>query len=133
MADFRGILSGSYLTQKSCQVVMNRLNLSLSKVALAAIILFISSSAAFAQVSYTITGTANLQSGPDLLGLDQETVSATATLTQSTPPSTSLITSTSSTNTYANVAGVNVGGIPCATSTPVTATLTDNPGESTRL
>jgi len=108
---------------------MKRFNLSLSKFALAAIILFfISSSAAFAQVTYTVTGIANLLNGPDLLGLDQSTVSATATLTQSTPPSTSLITSTSSTNTYNNVMGIALGGLTCNATPPVAVTLTDNAG-----
>jgi uncharacterized protein (TIGR03437 family) len=108
---------------------MNRLNLFLSRVALAAIIwFFISSSAAFAQVNYTVTGIVTLTSGPDLLGFNGTSVYATATLTQTTAPSNSTVTSTSSTNTYDNVTGITLNGLSCGASPPVAVTLTDNAG-----
>ena len=109
---------------------MNRIQLLLSKVAFGAILLFfISSSASFAQVTYTLSGILNLQSGPDLLGINGQSVTATGTLSQTTPPSSgSLTTSTSSTNVYLGVSGVQLYGAPCDLSSPVTITLTDNVG-----
>jgi uncharacterized protein (TIGR03437 family) len=113
--------------------VINRLNLLLSKVAFGAILLFLVSSSAFAQVNYSITGTLVLTSAPstDPLNLNGQTVTATATISQSATPTSSTTTGTSSSNSYG---GVTVGlGIPglgtimcsAATAGPVTVTLTD--------
>jgi hypothetical protein len=108
---------------------MNRFLLLLSQFAFSAILLFlVSSSTVFAQVNYTLTATLALQSGPDLMGLNGLTVSATAILSQTTPPSNSTTTATSSTNTYTEVSGVALDGVICDTSSPVTVTLTDNLG-----
>src|SRR5271155_710158 len=107
---------------------MNRLKLRLPKVALGAILLFLVSSSAFAQVSYSITGTLVLTSAPstDTIGLNGLTVTATAILSQSMTPSSSTTTGSSSTNTYAGVSGVALGSVICQS--PVTVTLTDNLG-----
>jgi uncharacterized protein (TIGR03437 family) len=108
---------------------MYRLHLFLPKVSLGAILLFlVCAPALFAQVNYTVTATLNLESGPDPLGFDELTVGATATLSQTMPPSNSTTTATSSTNTYTAVSGVALVGATCDTSSPVTVTLTDNLG-----
>src|ERR1700722_15018966 len=112
---------------------MNRLNLLLSRAALAAILLFLASSAAFSQVNYTLTGTLNLASGKDPLGLSGKVVTATATINQTMTPTASTTTSTASSNTYSGVAvAINVGGLPLSctvpSTPPVTVTLTDNVG-----
>src|ERR1700733_6709204 len=109
---------------------MNRLHLLLFKVAFGAILLFaVASSAVYAQVTYNLTGTLNLVSGSDPLGLNGQVVSATATISQSMAPSSSLATATSSSNTYSGVA-VNLAGLSCSTTakTAVTDTLADNVG-----
>ena len=114
---------------------MNRLQLLLSRVAFGAILLFLlSSSAVFAQVTYTLAGTLNLVPGDaDPLSLSGTNVNATATLAQSLTPTSSVLTSTSSANTYT---GVTVGlqilklgtaNFPCDAST-VSVTLTENVG-----
>ncbi len=102
---------------------MNRPNLRLSNTLVVAIILFLAfSSAAYAQVSYAITGTLNLTSGAgtDPLKLAGDTVLAQATLSQGMSGVGST-TPTSSTNTYSNVSGVTVtltgtGGNPSTVS-----------------
>src|SRR5437588_12841071 len=71
-------------------------------------VLAASSSAVWAQsVSYTITGTLTKTGGPDDLMLNGKSVTATATLSQTTVP-TSVATATSVTNTYTNVSGVQL-------------------------
>ena len=112
---------------------MNRFNLLLSKVAFAAILLFLVSSSAFAQVTYSITGTLSLTSGTDPLGLNGKTVTATATLSQSTTPTSSTTTATSSSNSYSGVnVALSIGKLQtsCSASSegPVTVILTDNLG-----
>ena len=93
-----------------------------------------SSSAVFAQVNYTLTGTLTLTSGMDPLGLNGKQVTATATISQTATPSSSSTTASSSTNTYSNVT-VKLAGFDCSTSSapPVSVTLTDNAGASDTL
>ena len=113
---------------------MNRPTLLFSKVAFAAILLFLVSSTALAQVTYTLTGTLNLVSGMDPFGLNGQVLTITATLSQVLPPSSVATTTTSSSNSYSGVtAAVNLGGlgaISCSAEStpPVTVTLTDNVG-----
>src|SRR5579863_4624014 len=120
---------------------MNRINLILSKVAFGAILLFLISSAAFAQVNYSITGTLVLTSDPstDPLGLNGKTVTATASISQSTTPTSSTTTAGSSSNSYGGVTVSleipGVGTISCSPGSagPVTVTLTDNVGSPDTL
>ena len=115
---------------------MNRPQMRLSHTLLIAILLFfVSSSAVFAQVNYTLTGTLVLTSAPatDPLGLNGKTVVATATLSQGATPVSSSTTSSSSTNTYSGVTiGVQVDGLSLSckagSNPPVSVTLTDNVG-----
>ena len=113
---------------------MNRPTLLFSKVAFAAILLFLGSSTALAQVTYTLTGTLSLVSGMDPFGLNGQVLTITATLSQVLPPSSVATTTTSSSNSYSGVtAAVNLGGlgaISCSAEStpPVTVTLTDNVG-----
>src|ERR1700722_6267428 len=106
---------------------MNRLNLLLSKVAFGAILLFVVASSAFAQVTYTITGTLSLTSGTDPLMLNGKTVHAAATINQTATPTSSTTTATTSTNAYSGVT-VTLAGFSCTvpSSPPLTVTLTDN-------
>jgi hypothetical protein len=86
---------------------MYRLHLLLPKVSLGAILLFlVCAPALFAQVNYTVNATLNLESGTDPFGIDGGTPMATATLSQTMPPSNTTTTATSSTNTYTGVSGV---------------------------
>jgi uncharacterized protein (TIGR03437 family) len=118
---------------------MNRSHLRLPHTLLLAILLFlVSSSAVFAQVNYTLTGTLNLTSGSDPLGLSGKQVIATTTISQTATPTTSSTTSSLSTNTYSGVTiGIAVDGLnlSCkATSTPpVSVVLTDNVGAADTL
>ena len=111
---------------------MTRHNLLLSKLGFGAILLFlVSSTAVFAQVNYTITGTLKLTSAPstDPLGLDGKQVNAAATISQGMTPSSSSTTANSSTNTYTGVT-VSLAGLQCSSTSnpPVAVTLTDNVG-----
>jgi len=119
-----------FKSQRDRLAAMRRLNPILSKVAFSAILLFLaSSSQAFAQVTYTVAGTLSLVSGTDPLGLSGFNITATATLSQSLPPSMSTTTTTYSTNSYSGVT-VAVAGLTCdnPSTPPATVTLTDNVG-----
>jgi hypothetical protein len=66
------------------------------KIAFGAILLFlVSSSAAFTQVAYTLTGTLSLVSGTDPLGLNGHEVTVATTLSQLMEPSATVTTTTS--------------------------------------
>lgn len=113
---------------------MNRSHLRLPHTLLIAILLvLVSSSAMFGQVNYTLTGTLNLTSGTDPLGLSGDTVTVTTSISQTASPTSSSTTSSTSTNTYSGLTiAISVGGLSLnckATSTPaVTVVLTDNVG-----
>jgi uncharacterized protein (TIGR03437 family) len=116
---------------------MNRLTIFLLKLAFGAILAFLAcSSAVYAascpagDVCYTITGTLNLTSGDDMLGLSGSQVIATATINPTMVPSAT----TPNSNTY-SVTGVgivlfansaNSSPFTCSGASPVT--LTDNSG-----
>jgi hypothetical protein len=104
-------------------------NLLFSKVGFAAILLsLVSSQAALAQVTYTVTGILTLVSGSDPIGLNGGDWTASTTLDQSMTPSASVTTTTSSTNTYSGMT-VQVAFLPCSTKSPLVAvTLTVNVG-----
>src|ERR1700733_7262039 len=107
-----------FKSQRDRLAAMRRLNPILSKVAFSAILLFLaSSSQAFAQGTYTVAGTLSLVSGTDPLGLSGFNITATATLSQSLPPSMSTTTTTYSTNSYSGVT-VAVAGLTCANPSP---------------
>jgi uncharacterized protein (TIGR03437 family) len=118
---------------------MNRPYMRLShSLVIAILLLLASSSGVFAQVNYTLTGTLNLTSGTDPLGLSGHQVVATTSISQSATPVSSSTTATSSTNTYSGMTiGIAVDGLnlTCkATSTPaVTVSLTDNVGAGDTL
>jgi uncharacterized protein (TIGR03437 family) len=111
---------------------MNRLHLLLSKVAFGAILLFaVASSAVYAQVNYTMTGTLSLVSGPDPISLSGSQFTATTSISQTMAPLSSATTNISSTNTYSGPTvdlTTKLGALVCsATATPaVSVTLTDN-------
>jgi len=108
---------------------MNRLQLLLSKVAFGILLFLVSSTAAVAQVTYSIKGTLNLVSGSDPLGFNGKTVTATATLSQTMAPASSTTTATSSSNTYSGVAAT-LAGFSCESPStpPATVIITDNVG-----
>src|SRR5579862_3064522 len=113
---------------------MNRLYLLLSKVAFGAILLLlVSSSAAFAQVTYTLTGTLNYISGTGL-NVTGDQVIASTTISQSMIPTSSVTTTASSSNTYTGVPvsvkvlGLTVNCTALSASQPVTVVITDNVG-----
>jgi large repetitive protein len=118
---------------------MNRFHLRLPHTLLIATLLFlVSSSAVFAQVNYTLTGTLNLTSGTDPLGLSGDQVTLTTSISQTATPTVSSTTASSSTNTYGGLTiGIAVGGLSLsckATSTPaVTVVLTDTVGAADTL
>ena len=113
---------------------MNRSHLRLPHTLLIAILLFlVSSSAIFAQVNYTLTGTLNLTSGTDPLGLSGHQVVATTSLSQGSAASSSSTTASSSSNTYIGpTIGVAVDGLnlscKAGSTPPVSVVLTDNAG-----
>jgi len=111
---------------------MNRLHLLLLKVAFGAILLFaVASSAVYAQVTYTLTGTLDLVSGGDPFSLNGTQFTATTTISQTMAPASSATTNVASTNTY-DGPKVNLttflGALACSTTStpPVSVTLTDN-------
>jgi uncharacterized protein (TIGR03437 family) len=118
---------------------MNRPLMRLShSVVIAFLLLLVSSSAVFGQVNYTLTGTLNLTSGTDPLGLSGKQVVATTSINQTAAPVSSSTTATSSTNTYSGMTiGVAVDGLNLTcktTATPaVTVSLTDNVGAADTL
>jgi uncharacterized protein (TIGR03437 family) len=109
---------------------MNRLHLLLSKAAFGAILLFaVASSAVYAQVNYTMTGTLTLVSGGDPLMLNGTQFTAAASISQTMAPASSATTNISSTNTYAGppvTLTAAPGSLTCATTPAVSVTLTDN-------
>jgi uncharacterized protein (TIGR03437 family) len=109
---------------------MNPLNSRLLRTPVIAILLLLAfSSVVSAQVNYSVTGFLNWVSGPDPLYLDQQSVSAVATLSQTVTPTSSTTTSTSSSNTYSGTgAGILLNGYQCGLAPEPAITLTDNAG-----
>lgn len=112
---------------------MNRLHSRLFHFLLLAIVLFLAlSSVVYAQVNYQLTGTLNLTSGKDPLGLSGQTVTATTSISQSASPSNTSTSGSSSSNTYSgptvSLTLSALGNLKCAASPAATVTLTDNVG-----
>jgi uncharacterized protein (TIGR03437 family) len=110
---------------------MNRFRPRLADIPVFAILLlFVLTPAVYAQVSYTVTGTLNLQSGNDPFKLAGAQVTATTSISQTAAPSSSSVTSHSSSNTYAgppvSLTVGTLGTLKC--SAAVTVSLTDNVG-----
>jgi uncharacterized protein (TIGR03437 family) len=108
---------------------MNRFYVRLSNIPFVAIVLFLAFSASvLGQVTYTVTGTLNLQSGKDPLKLNGKQVTATAQLDPAASPTSTSTTTSSSTNTYTGPpVSLTVVGLPSLNcDATVTVTLTDN-------
>ena len=110
---------------------MNRFRPRLADIPVFAILLlFVLTPAVYAQVSYTVTGTLNLQRGNDPFKLAGAQVTATTSISQTAAPSSSSVTSHSSSNTYAgppvSLTVGTLGTLKC--SAAVTVSLTDNVG-----